>query len=124
MKMLKNNLLKPHRVLLFLMLLSSSGSLFSANRDSLNFANVSEQEAHQDFMKASEVVEQFNSLSDSLIPIHKNLLAGKGRFSSPGGFEAHILRFTDTSGIYMKNSRYILPGLGVKEVIFPFHVFL
>ncbi len=110
------------RVKLFLlMLLGSTCSLFSASSDlPVNQVQEKEQEAESHDLLG----EQITSLFDSILPTHKNLLFSSGGYSTGSDFEAHILNHTFTSLNYIKRSRYIIPGLGVKEVIFPFHIFL
>lgn len=122
MKMLNTILIPPKVVLLFLVLLGSSNLLFSANQGFSHYAN---QEDQQLLISSSLLGEQVNGLYDSILPFSKNLLYVKG-FSNNAveDFTVRIQSHTTTSLNYIKRSRYIFPGLGVKEVIFPFHVFL
>lgn len=119
--MLKNIPIILRVVPLFLMLLGSSNYLFSANQVSLSSqAEKEEQQIGGTFLLG----EQVESQGDFILPYHKNLVFFDGSFKPAGDFNSRILDHTTSSLSYIKRSRYIFPTLGVKEVIFPFHVFL
>lgn len=121
MKMLKKIFSAPQVILLLLMLISTGNSAFSANQSSLPVQN----EVDEKEQPAISLVGEKNIvLFDSILPFHKNLLLPQGKFGSTGSFNSHILEHTAVSLNYIKRSRDIIPTLGVKEVIFPFHVFL
>lgn len=120
MKMLKNIYFPSRMVFLFLLLFGSSTTVISANLDS---QILSEPETHQELIDIPPG-EQVNEIFDFVLPFQKNLQVLKGSSGYAVNFEAHIAIHTATSLGYIKRSRYIFPALGVKEVIFPFHVFL
>ncbi|UZH54578.1 hypothetical protein JRG66_11420 [Salinimicrobium tongyeongense] len=118
--MIKCLFLLNHRIFLLLLLLSSSSSLFSENTTGLI---PQEKPLPQEVLEDS-FEEQAGNLFESILPYHKNpvfVIAGAGLAED---FNARIHNHTFTSLSYIKRSRYIFPGLGVKKVIFPFHVFL
>lgn len=121
MKMLKRTFLPPQVVLLLLMLLGSSSSLFSATPE---VPNNNSQKEQQDLMSTFLVGEEVTDLFDSILPINKPILFVKGSTGAGVDLKNHQISHTTTSQNYIKRSRYIFPSLGVKEVIFPFHVFL
>lgn len=120
MNMLKIIFISPRVILLFLMLLGSSSSVVSANEIYQNFSG---KEVQQEIISPS-LGEQINNLFDSVLPYQKNLLFVKANLSSPGDLDTLIENHTIASLNYIKHSRYILPSLGIKELIFPFHIFL
>ena len=122
MIMLKKNFTLTSAVLLLLMLLSNSNSLFAATAGQY-FSDL-EDEGNQQELLISSVGEDVHELFDPIIYFHKNLLFIKDGNTAAKDFDACILRHTNSSISYLKRSRSISPGLGVKEVIFPFHVFL
>lgn len=121
MKMLKKIFSAPQVILLLLMLIGTGNSAFSANQPFLPLQGEDDQKEQTTL---SLVGEETFVLFDSILPFHKNLLLTKANFGSTGSFDAHILEHTAVSLGYIKRSRYIMPTLTVKEVIFPFHVFL
>ena len=122
MIMLKKNFKLTSAVLLLLMLLSNSNSLFAATAGQY-FSDL-EDEGNQQELLISSVGEDVHELFDPIIYFHKNLLFITDGNTTAKDFDACILRHTNSSISYLKRSRSISPGLGVKEVIFPFHVFL
>ena len=120
MKMLKNILIPPRMILLFLLLLSSSKAVFSAD---LKHGFQPEPEIQQEELN-SPVWEQVSGTLDLVLPLQKNLQVIHGTFIYGNRPEAHFALYTSTSLGYIKRSRFIFPGLGIKQVIFPFHVFL
>lgn len=121
MKMPKNISYPLRVVILFLLLLGSSETVFSANQDCRSFQT---EEDKQEVISTSLVGEQLEILFDSILPFHKNINFLNSGFNLAGDFDALKLDHTVSSLSYIKRSRYIFPNLGVKEVIFPFHVFL
>ncbi|MGI0105847.1 hypothetical protein [Salinimicrobium sp. WS361] len=111
--MIKTLFIVNHRIFLLLLLLSSSNSLFSANWEDLI-----PQEVLEDSFE-----EQVDDLFESILPNHKNPVFVIAGFGVAEDFDARIHNHTITSLSYIKRSRYILPVLGLKKVIFPFHVF-
>ena len=120
MKLLKINFMPLRSVLLFLLLLGSSNWLSSANE---SLPTSEDQIDQRQIISETLVGEQVDNLCDFILPTQKSLLFIKGSFSNEF-FEAHSANHTTTSLDYIKRSRHIFPGLGVKKVIFPFHVFL
>ncbi|WP_029033168.1 hypothetical protein [Salinimicrobium terrae] len=121
MKMLKNIFISPRVVLLFLMLFGNSNSIFSANQ---GFLTSEDRDGLQELISTPLAGEEVENLFDFILPSQKSLVFVKGSFYFPELFEAHSANHTTTSLHYLKRSHNIVPGLGVKEIIFPFHVFL
>ena len=122
MNMQIKKFISTYTVFLFLMLYGYSNILFAATAHK-EFLLLEDNSVQQEFFD-STIGEQVVQLSDSILPFYKTLLFTKYGFIAAKDFEAHILRHTKSSLSYIKNSCNISPGLGVKEVIFPFHVFL
>lgn len=120
MKMQKRKIFPLQVVLLLLMLLGSSSSLFSATPE-VQFDHQKEQ---QDLLGTSLPGEVVPDLFDSTLPVQKTIIFFY--YSTGGGVDLkdHFVIHTTTSQDYIKRSRLILPSLGVRETIFPFHVFL
>ncbi len=122
MKMLKRMILSQKVVLFLLMLICGNSSyLFSANSQSTKSEIA---EVYQDVISANNIDEQVNNPFDSLLPGQRDLLFIKGSLGSVGNYRSIILCHTSTSLNYIKRCRNIFPNLGIKKVIFPFHVFL
>lgn len=121
MKMLKRISLPPRLVLLLMLLMGSSTTSFSAN--SLSLPKVSSED-QQDSGFTSQLEEQVVNLYDFILPAQKVTFFDKGSFSNEVDLWYQAITHTDISQGYIKRSRFIIPSLGVKEVIFPFHVFL
>ncbi len=121
MKMLEKYLLPKRMILVLLMLIGNSGIAFSAHSGILDLYEVQED---RPVLQASEVEEQAGDLFDSVLPTQKNLLFSKLNPGALCDFDSQILNHTSSSLNYIKRSRYLQPALGVKEVIYPFHVFL
>ena len=121
MKMLKRVFLPSRMVLLFMLLLGSSTISFSAN--SLSLPKVSPEDPQGSEFN-SQLEEQVVNLYDFILPVQKISFFGKWSFSNEIDLCYQAINHTDISQGYIKRSRYIIPSLGVKEVIFPFHVFL
>lgn len=122
MIMPKKKFISTSAVLLLLLLLWNSNSLFAAT--SVLYYPDLEGDRNQQELLISSVGEQVNELFDPNIPFHNNLHFFKDGNTAAKNFEAYILLHTNSSLSYIKRSRSISPGLGVKELIFPFHVFL
>lgn len=121
MEMLKRSALPLQVIFLLLLLLSSNNSnLFAANPE---FSKGEIAEDYQD-LKFPAVGEPLVNQFDSILPVQTNILFHKGNFAAVEDLRNHILYHTSTSQHYIKRSHFIFPALGVKEVIFPFHVFL
>lgn len=121
MNMKRIVLISTQLLLLFLLLPGSSNSLYSANK----VVEFSENSVvNRELLPAIYVGEQVDNLFDSILPSSRNPFFFKAGFHSFEGFNARILNHTVSSLSYIKRSRHIFPNLGVKEVIFPFHVFL
>ena len=118
--MIKTLFIVNHRIFLLLLLLSSSNSLYSANWEDLI---PKEKNIPQEVLEDS-FEEQVDDLFESILPNHKNPVFVIVGFGVAEDFDARIHNHTVTSLSYIKRSRYIFPGLGLKKVIFPFHVFL
>ena len=121
MKMLKNISLSLRVISLFLMLFSSSNNLFSANQQALSPLVENEE---QEILNSLVFEEQVGSQFDPILPFQKNLIFFNSCFNTRVDLDFRIIEHTASSLNYIKRSRYIFPSLGVKEVIFPFHVFL
>lgn len=118
---MKIKILLPVRIVfLFLLLLGSSSSAFSANQS----VQVPESENAQEELVDTSLGEQIDEVFDSILPFHINPVTIVAGFAIAEDFNARILNHTLNSLSYIKRSRYIFPNLGIKEVIFPFHVFL
>lgn len=111
----------PQVVLLILMLFGSSNSLFSASSQVLGneFSQKDQQAGH-----ASMVNDQEGPGFDSVLPNQKDISFSNDSFGSMERFRNQTLYHSSTSQQYIKRSRYIFPSFGLKEIIFPFHVFL
>ena len=72
----------------------------------------------------TELSEDFSEISESHISTSIDLIKNQGKFSFS------VLPSEENSSEYSKNkaylisSRFIEPGLGLAEIIFPFHSFL
>ena len=122
MKMHKGSTIPLQVVLFLLMLLGSTSSFsFSAYTD-IPEAEISKD--NQEDLCISIIGEQVQQLYDSVLPVQKNILFLKGDLGTVWELKSHLLYHTNSSEGYIKRSRNIFPALGVKEVIFPFHVFL
>ncbi|MFD2516641.1 hypothetical protein [Salinimicrobium flavum] len=119
--MLKRLFLPSQMVLLFLLLFGSSTGSFSAN---FIFSVNGIQEAQHDSNVTSLIDDQVVNLGDSILPAQKTIFFLKGSMNKVGDLYEQTITHTNISQNYIKRSRYIFPSLGVKEVIFPFHVFL
>lgn len=108
-------------VLLLLFLFGSSHSSFSANSI---FPENESGEVQQGSNVTSQIDEQVVNLYDSILPAHDIIFFLKGSMDKRVDLWDQTVTHTRISQIYIKRSRYIFPSLGVKEVIFPFHVFL
>ena len=120
MKMLKKYLLLQRVMLLLLILISNSGNMFSANS---GLFIGEELEKNQEELENS-VDEQIEDLSDPIRPNQKNPVFYNTGAGVTCDFTSRILDHTTSSLNYIKRSSYLLPSLGVKELIYPFHVFL
>lgn len=122
MKMLKI-LTLPLKVVLFLLMLTSSNSSYSFSAHSPS-PQTKITEAFPDVESTNKIDEQVNSLYNSILPVQKDLILVKGSLNSVGNYRSSILWHTSTSLGYIKRSRNIYPNLSIREVIYPFHVFL
>lgn len=122
MKMLKK-LNLPLKVVLFLLMLTSSNSSFSFSPHSPSPENKI-TEVYPSVESTNKIDEQVNSLFNSILPAQKDLSFVKGSLSSGGNYRSNILCHTSTSLGYIKRSRNIYPNLSIREMIYPFHVFL
>lgn len=122
MKMLKT-LTVPLKVVLFLLVLNSSNSSysFSANPPSRELEIT---EVFPDVEGTNKIGEQVNTLFDPILPGQKHPIFIKEILGSVENYWSHILCHTSTSQGYLKRCRNIFPNLGIRKVIYPFHVFL
>ncbi|SOC79890.1 hypothetical protein SAMN06296241_1430 [Salinimicrobium sediminis] len=121
MKMLKTVSISPGVIFLLLMLLGSSSPLFSAN----NFIeNSAIQEDSVEFWSDSLEDEQLNILNDSILPFQNNPVFVYGFSGLYGEYDALLKIHSIASLSYVISCRSIVPGLGIRELIYPFHVFL
>ncbi|WP_324720072.1 hypothetical protein [Salinimicrobium sp. HB62] len=119
--MLKKIFIPAPVVLLLLLLLWNSNGLLAATVGGHFFYTGDEGEQQE--LAISSVGEQVDEVFDPIIPFNKNLVFLKHGNTS-NDFEFYIRLHTKSSTGYIQRSRNISPGLGLKEVIFPFHVFL
>ena len=121
MKMLKKTGIPPQVVFFLLMLLGSSSPLFSAN----DFAEPSAfQEDSRELWSNSLGAEQIITVNGSILPLQKNLVFLDDFSGRQGEYDALVKIHSTGSASYIIWCRYIIPSLGIREVIFPFHVFL
>lgn len=119
MIMLKKISSSTYAVVLFLLLLGSSNSVFSANHEILNsFSRLSGEQV------STSLGEQVDEQQEFVVPAQKQQLFQNYCCTAGRDFEALTIIHTRGYRDYIKQSRYLKPSLGVKEVIFPFHVFL
>lgn len=122
MNMLKTFFISFRVILLFLIFLGSSSSVILANEVYQNSSF--DEDDQQEIVRTSIGCEQVNNLYGSIFPYQQNILKTKAPLSLYGDFETLSGNNTIVSLTYSKSSRYILPSLGIKEIIFPFHIFL
>ena len=104
-------------ILLFLLLLLSSGSSFSFASFTLP---VDEQEtAYFDL----EFEEDFNDLYKGNFPFSRTVVFNS--YSGLAGQDYYLQAYHETLSqlSYIKRSKKIVPGLDVPDIIFPFHGF-
>lgn len=107
-------------IFLFLALLGGSNISFASNLDFLDAVEKDNQQEVPDSAVGEQVDEHF----DAILPFSKNPSFVTAGFFVAEEFDARISRHTFTSLSYIKRSCQIIPSMGVKEVIYPFHVFL
>lgn len=118
--------LLKHRIsvsafLLLLMLLSLGSSPVYAAIDPGADTFVTEDQPET--ASTSQVSEEYNDLLDSILPFQEDLHFNKVSPSISGVVDSSWGIPAIFSSDYFKSARYILPSLGIRELIFPFHVF-
>ncbi|WP_156879192.1 hypothetical protein [Salinimicrobium xinjiangense] len=111
---------KTWSLVFFLLLLGGNNPAFASQSQTCDVTSVTDTE---EVLNNSMLEAQVSSLFDSILPLQKPILFQQGSVGTIEDYKFHNLNLTTTSLGYLKRSRFLEPGLGVKQVIFPFHVF-
>ena len=105
-------------VLLFLLLLLSSGKAFSFPAESLHVTEKEFTGTGFEFEKESL------DLEEGTVPFYKTIHFKSYSFTGSESFLYRSSYETRSQKDYLKLSQKIIPGLDIPAIIFPFHVFL
>lgn len=114
-------------LLLLLLLAAGSNPLWSANlsvegRLYAPFSAAASDDLGQD-SSGEELSEEYRDLFESILPFQKDLHFATDSPHLSGNCLVPERHSEFVSLNYLKSSRYILPSLGIRELLFPFHVF-